>query len=291
MRKKVVIALFVVAIFWFSAGTNGEVWRFDFGRQGDTPASGYIHVDSTTTYGYDTDTGWTYGVVGTVIDEDYWGAWWSRNTADELALNGLRFDNDGGGVSGFELEVPNGEYLVTIGAGNAGWNITGKIYAEGGFYSATVNSDNLYILDVNPDKLPPDDPTYPNEPDGYLTWTLSQDYEQHGVLYYGQIPTWGMNNQNPDYYMAAELLYLKNQPITVTDGKLTVFGHGGSQVYTLLNFLEVVPNTCQGIIEAGYGLKGDLSSDCQIEVTDFALFAAKWQMCNDPADPNCSPKW
>jgi hypothetical protein len=296
MGKKFVIVLFVATLFWLSTRTFGEVMRFDLGRQGDTPAEGYVHVDSTTTYGYDPNTGWTYGVFGTVISEDYWGSWQTRNTPDELTINGLRFDDDSGNfLSGFEVELPNGEYLVTVGAGKIGWNTVGKIWAEGLFYSGTVNSDNLYVLDVNPDKLPPDHPTNPNDSDGILTWTLSQDYEMHAPMYYGQIRTWGYNNNtdpNQDYFSAAECLYLKMQPVTVADGKLTVYGmNDGNQGHNLLNFVEVAPNTCQGVIDSGYRLKGDVTGDCKVSVMDFAEVADQWLTCNDPNDQNCIVTW
>ena len=290
MGKKFVIVLFVATLFWLSTRTFGEVWRFDFGRQGDTPATDYVHVDSTTAYGYDAGTDWTYGVFGTVISEDYWGSWQTRNTPDELTLNGLRFDDDYGDyLSGFEVEVPNGEYLVTVGAGKVGWNCVGKIMVEGQFYSGTVNSENLYVLDVSPNNLPPDDPTHPNDSDGYLTWTLSQDYEMHAPMYYGQIQTWGYNNNNP-YFAAAECLYLERQPVVVTDGKLTVQGMLIAE-YFCLNFLEITPNTCQGVIDVGYRLKGDVNGDCKVNFMDFADLARQWLICNDPNDPSCMATW
>lgn len=283
-RERIAIVLLVVAVLWNSARTYGEVMRFDFGRQGDTPAEGYVHVDSTTAYGYDANTGWTYGVFGTVIGEDYWGSWQTRNTPDELTLNGLRFSDDYGDfLSGFEVEVPNGEYLVTVGAGKVAWNSVGKIMVEGQFYSGTVNSENLYILDVIPAK------DGNGDSDGYLTWTLSQDFEKHAPMYFGQIATWGYYNNNP-YYTAAECLYLKMQPVVVTDGKLTVQGMYILD-YFCLNFLEITPNTCQGVIDAGHRLKGDLNGDCKVDFTDFSDVAAQWLSCNDPNNQDCTMTW
>ena len=295
MGKKFVIVLFVATLFWLSTRTFGEVMRFDLGRQGDTPAEGYVHVDSTTTYGYDANTGWTYGVFGTVISEDYWGSWQTRNTPDELTINGLRFDDDSGNfLSGFEVELPNGEYLVTVGAGKVGWNTVGQLYMEGGGgpeglrYSGTVNSDNLYMVDVFPDIDPGT-----GDSDGILTWTQDQDYEKHVAMYYGQIQTWGYNNNNP-YFSAAELLYLQDQPVTIADGKLTVYGmNSGNDGYVLLNFIKVVkapvlpPVNCSEVWQNGFGQSGDLNQDCQVDFQDIADFVINWLVCNDPNEPGC----
>jgi len=291
-REKIVITLFVIvaaAVSWHSSSACGEVMRFDFGRQGDTPAEGYVHVDSTTTYGYDPNTGWTYGVFGSVLSEDYWGSWQTRNTPDELTINGLRFSDDTGNfLSGFEVEVPNGEYLVTLAGGNIGSNVVGKIMVEGQFYSATDNPANLYMVDVFPEFDP-----VTGDSDGYLTWTQDQDYEKHGALYYGQIRTWGYNNNtdpNQDYFSAAECLYLKAQPVVVADGKLTVQGMYVED-YFLLNYLEITPNTCQGVIDAGHRLKGDINGDCNVDFEDFADISAQWVLCNDPTNQNCTITW
>ncbi len=286
--------------------TDDKVVRFDFGRQGDYPAPGYIHVDSTTAYGTDPNTGLTYGVFGTVIDEDYWGSWQTRNTRDELSLNGLRFENSEEDYSsGFEFEVPNGEYLVTVGAGTVAWNVVGQLFMEGGggleglTYSGTVNSDNLYVVDVIPDTMWSD---VHGEfvSDGILTWTQDQDYEKHRVMYYGQIRTWGYYNNNP-YWFAAELLYLENQPVTVTDGKLTVHGmaisDGGAGYDLVLNFIEVVrapvlpPANCNEVWQFGFGLDADFDQDCDVDLADLAEMVGNWLICNDPGDPSCIETW
>ena len=273
--------------------TGNKVMRFDLGRQGDTPAPDYIHVDSTTSYGYDANTGWTYGIFGTA-SEDYWGSWQTRNTPDELALNGLRFQNyDWDFLSGFELQVPNGTYLVTVFAGNIAWNNTGMIMMEGGGgpenlrYSVGVKSDNLYMVDVNPNK------DINGDSDGYLTWTQDQNYEKHGALYYGRVATWGYNSNNP-YFSAAEGLYLQDQPVTVTDGKLTVYGLTyDSEIQLLLNYIEVIkapslpPVSCSEVWQNGFGLSGDLNQDCHVDLRDIADFVANWLVCNDPDKLGC----
>ena len=227
-----------------SAGTV----RFDFGGTDVNAAPGYIHVDETMAYGAQNFYGLDYGIIGTATADNH-SSWQTRNTETSLTLTGLRFPNPAWDfTSGFELEVPNGEYTVSVFAGNVAWNNTGQIMMEGGGgaenlrYSATVNSANLYMVDVFPDI----DPGTGNS-DGYLTWTQDQDYTKHGALYYGQIRTWGYNNNtdpNQDYFSAAEGLYLQDQSVTVTDGKLSVFGltYGDN---ILLNYIEV---TGEGIV-------------------------------------------
>lgn len=244
-------------LLWQSAISFAAVTRkFDFGRQQDAPASGYIHVDSTNDYAYDSNTGLTYGIFGNdTVTEDYWGGWWSRNTDDELVLNGLRFTNPNyENLTGFELEVPNGNCTVTMAAGKVGWNSIGKLWIEGSYYSGTVNSDNLYVLDVVPDN-----------DDGYLTWTLTQNYEMHNAMYYGQIYTWGVNNNNP-YWGYAECLYLQDQQINVTDGKLTVYGMNVGD-YFVLNYLEV---TYDGFDVTDYGAVAGSEGAASNNVTAFA---------------------
>jgi hypothetical protein len=41
----------------------------------------------------------------------------------------------------------------------------------------------------------------------------------------------------------------------------------------------------------GYQLGWDFEPDCIINLPDFALFAAEWMKCNDPAEMNCEPTW
>lgn len=38
-------------------------------------------------------------------------------------------------------------------------------------------------------------------------------------------------------------------------------------------------------------LAADMDKDCVVDWTDFSVFAAQWQMCNDPVDPSCTPNW
>lgn len=47
------------------------------------------------------------------------------------------------------------------------------------------------------------------------------------------------------------------------------------------------PQDCDQVKELGYGLPGDLNSDCHVGWSDFGIFATQWQMCNNPEDMYC----
>lgn len=51
------------------------------------------------------------------------------------------------------------------------------------------------------------------------------------------------------------------------------------------------PTDCTEVVEAGYRINSDLNEDCYVEWADFGMFAAEWQMCNDPTDGSCTPNW
>jgi hypothetical protein len=49
------------------------------------------------------------------------------------------------------------------------------------------------------------------------------------------------------------------------------------------------PGNCAQIWSRGYGMAMDLNHDCKIDFEDFAIMAANWMKCNDPADTACVP--
>ncbi len=51
------------------------------------------------------------------------------------------------------------------------------------------------------------------------------------------------------------------------------------------------PTTCQEALDAGYSLTYDFNSDCIVNMADFAIFAADWLRCIDPADESCEKPW
>ena len=246
VTKTLILNSLLVAIL--SVTAQAGTLKFDFGGTGVTAEPGYIHVDQTMAYGAQNIGGLNYGIFGpgaaSVTADDH-SSWQTRNSPTTLTLTGLRFPNANYLYeTGFELEVPNGTYTVSMFGGNVGYNNTGRLMMEGGGgaeglrYSATDNPANLYMVDVFPEFDP-----VTGDSDGYLTRTQDQDYEKHGALYYGQIRTWGYNNNTDagqNYYSAAEGLWLQEQSVTVTDGKLTAYGftyNGETEV--LLNYLEI----------------------------------------------------
>lgn len=51
------------------------------------------------------------------------------------------------------------------------------------------------------------------------------------------------------------------------------------------------PAICADAIARGYRIVADLNEDCYVEWADFGIFAAHWQMCNDPAQTSCDHPW
>jgi parallel beta-helix repeat protein len=283
--------------------SDNKVMRFDFGQKPgvtpgfDSPAPGYIHVDSTTAYAFDPDTGLTYGVfsdANSIVSEFSHAAFQTRHSGTWLSVDGLRFHNaDGLSSSGFELEVPNGTYLVTVAGGSISTNLKGYLVVEGQAYFGDQNSENmnLYMVDVNPDQ------DGGGVPDGFLTWTQDQNFSKHAPVsaLFG-VQTWGMGSVSigQELYDAAEFLYLQDQPITVTDGKLTVYGvsttESGTELRYLLSFLEVVavsPQNCNQVQEFDFGLLGDFNQDCVVDYADLFEMVNNWLVCNMPNDLNC----
>ena len=281
--------------------SQNKVMRFDFGPGGPEdqdvddgygpvvyhPHADYIGVKPSTTYGYDPNTGLTYGVV-----VDHWlpisgrfrgqSAGWTSRASSDLALTYLAFpkpyhqsgfDYDGGW---FELELPNGLYYVTVAAGNPAWDNTCRLEVEGGQYRADYRSDNLYILDIAPE---------PVGSGGPLKWDLDPDLDpRHGFPHvFGRVKLWGANAADhipPTYYEYSELLYLKDQIVEITDGKLTVEGGDmGSGEHYLINFLEVVrvPITdCESVWASEFGLSADFNKDCRVDIQDLAEMINDW---------------
>jgi hypothetical protein len=60
---------------------------------------------------------------------------------------------------------------------------------------------------------------------------------------------------------------------------------GQFQQYELVNSLS--QRNC-GVW--GY-LKSDISQDCRVNLTDFAMVAQEWLNCDDPTEDNCQNNW
>jgi len=51
--------------------------------------------------------------------------------------------------------------------------------------------------------------------------------------------------------------------------------------------VTVVSPDCSDVAAEGLLLIGDINADCRVNLEDFALLAADWMRCNNPADSNC----
>lgn len=225
---KIVISV-VLFVMISNITVNAGTVKYDFGPHdvvdtyGDpvVAAPGYIYVDQTNTYGAQQFNGLDYGMTN-VVNQHNRGGWQTRNSPSTLALTQLDVNVYTGS---FDMEVPNGDYIVTVAAGSVSWGSTGYIEMEGTIYGGTNNNSNLYMVDVIPDKAEVYEPGQWLS-DGYLTWTQDQDYTKHAPLLGGtldQITTWGAGFPEP-ILTWMEILYLEDQPITVTDGKITIRG-------------------------------------------------------------------
>ena len=237
-----VFASVILLCLFFLGSAYGEPWllKFDFGPmgQGDlygipiAPEPGYIGVDATTMFGEQQVNGMDYGITlydgaSTAVGSEK-SSWHTRSSQTSLALDYIYFNNK---RSAFEMELPNGDYTVTVAGGNAAWDENEiRLRMEGHVYGSLNEpalADNVYILDVCPAN---------RGDDGYLTWTL-EDKEQHNAMSGYGIRTWGGNNAHagdplPQTFQHMEIGYLQNQPITVTDGMLSISGweYGGTKI-------------------------------------------------------------
>jgi hypothetical protein len=248
---------------------TNEPIRFDFEAPGTFPTHGYIHVDHTTVYS--PALGYGFEDVNDVAQfgQDYIGHFEGETYA--ISNNSLIRDcvwwNFPWGMATFNVDLPNGDYLVTMGTGGVSYNrnhkpiVEGIIYEfEGGNFSPA--GAPLYTLNVFQDNWDPND----------LVETA-----------YGNIFTYGHNQSNGD----AEILYLERERVAVRDYQLNIGGRGSSD-YQSLTFLEIVPATCEGLLNIVGKLAGDINEDCYVNLLDLAEIGAVWQECDGPADSNCT---
>jgi hypothetical protein len=252
------------------------------------PEPGYIGVDATVMFGDESVLGMDYGITLTngATAGDSEKSWWATiGSETTLAMDyiWLSDDND----ASFEIAVPNGKYVVTMGGGNAGWDVNelrGRM--EGTVYGSTnpgAINDDVYILDVAS--------TFRIDGGTVLGWKL-EDIEVHDTLGGFGFETWGGNNSHDgDSWTHVEIGYLERQIVTVTDGRLSVFGFQAFGQEGHLCFLEVLPYTCESVIAAGFGSDADVNGDCNVNFNDFAILAEHWMECNDPDDNSCTKNW
>ena len=245
-----------------------EALRFDFQPVGSTPEEGYIHIDETTMYNPFVGYG--------LIDAD---------PCDDPIVSHMRAHTNSikaGGVialrsgDAFAVDLPDGEYLVTYGCGDVAYNQQQRPIVEDTWYKFSESYGGyilpvgapLYLVDVWEDNW---NETYPVPVDRSLA--------------YGNIRTYGYNTEGTD---VAEILVIKQELVVIVDGQLNV-GGGGNQSVKPINFLEIVPNTCEGMLEIGAieKLDGDLDADCYVDLYDLNTLAGKWLGCTLPEQAGC----
>jgi len=55
--------------------------------------------------------------------------------------------------------------------------------------------------------------------------------------------------------------------------------------------IDLTPQDCGEVHFYGYGLAGDITSDCYVDLADLAVVTGEWLNCNVPSDPDCPPNW
>lgn len=235
----------ILVVVLCAAATYAGTVKFDFGPMGEedhdgdiiAPEPGYIGVAADTLYGAQNYNGHDYGITflnGGSTGASQKSSWHTRSSQTSLAIDYVWMDD-----AFFELEVPNGDYTVTVAGGNSAWDENEvRLWMEGNIYGSAndpARAANVYILDVVP---------IDRGADGYLTWTI-EDKEQHDTMSGYGIETWGANNTHgpEDNFMHMEIAYLQEETVTVTDGRLSIYGW--KYDVGKLNFLEV---TGDGIV-------------------------------------------
>ena len=258
MKIKIVV-LMVALCALLSTTTYAATVKFDFGPHDDldaygTPivaAPGYVWCDQTMAYGGQQYMGLDYGMNNAIGAQDRSG-WQVRNSVANLSLTEVDTHFSTGN---FELEVPNGDYYVTLAGGNPNWGSRFYLEVEGTVYGGINNNENLYLVNIIPDGIlmPPPYPQDKLFSDGYVktpdNWYMDQDFTKHAPLMGGtldQITTWSGTVDNPDpEQRVMEMLYLQNQLVHVSDGKLTV--RGAVDNVDVINRMEFVEITGVGI--------------------------------------------
>lgn len=74
-------------------------------------------------------------------------------------------------------------------------------------------------------------------------------------------------------------------------GALPVTGSPGQRsvevTFETFEFLQIISENCQFVVDYGYGLASDLNDDCYVNWEDYVFLMADWMRCNDPLDPGC----
>lgn len=190
-------------------------YHFDFQPVGETPEAGYTHVDETTAYTPELG----YGLNATALagaESRFRGTGY---TTDRRVRGFLKFPTTGGGE--FVVDVPNGDYLVTVVLGDPDFASVERLTIEGVTYGLLHNGGATV------------------DPAGANVVKLITD----GTGQFDKVPFEANENAafGKVFLDPGEFLMLDQQLITVTDGQLNFVSDGfsGSNGYNL-NYIDIV---------------------------------------------------
>jgi len=269
------------------AWADRPTWKFDFepSTSPDT-AEGYISVTELTNYDPNVGYGWTNPDDPRVANQDSaWAVGYNVALRDAIQTKDWTWAGGGDGDK-FQVDVPNGDYLVTYYGGLGYWDLWMRFNING--------VDYRFNSDTNPTAVdPPGAPLYAYDALNDV-WRLIDDEVDLRKGSYDSIRVFGWNN-TPQYDKRSEFLVLKQGLVTVTDGKILAMPFGGSSnayAYIAALIIEAAnPASCAEVQDWGLSLQADLNGDCYVNWQDFTLFASQWLFCNDPEDPNCTTNW
>ncbi len=173
----------------------------------------------------------------------------------------------------FRADVPNGKYIVDVWNGDMDYQVTVRMEIS------TDDGSEWTMFG------------WDESTDSPLPWTFMTYFQDSGSpgQFLLEIPD-GKTHYYANYTMSPREFLQVHVPLEVTQEHI-LFRIGSTDRF--FNAIEIteLPPTCQGRIDIGYKLAGDLNVDCYVDFLDFTYIAGAWMECDDPNDVNCNPHW
>lgn len=224
-----------------------------------------IHIDPNSIYNAQKGYGFFFDDPGAIA---------ARRRLETLSENirGLDFITADSTADEFRVDLPNGNYFVTFAGGDIDIIETQQRFLiENALYRMV---DGVLEPDPNAPMFIFD--TGINNEVNVIT----PDRELAGGT--GNIRCFG--NPTPT---VRELLYLRRQRVSVSDGQLNVQNFSnGPKYYNWLEIAPAVSETCADVVAAGLNSPGDLDDDCDVDMDDLNILFEGWLGC-EPDGAGC----